>query len=153
MKTDHGASAQLRRCSSPEEVALQPYTYGLKQKMPNWISIESLATIAGILSHIKSGELENISLAAKLAKPKSKNDNIPFSESRFRQLLTCKNWNEFYTSLRRAVKILDGNVNPLSIVDVILQWDEEQKDNFNKRLGNSLKFEMSKEYYTELMKH
>ncbi len=147
-----GTQAQLCRCATPEEAALNSETFRLLDYFP-WIDIETAAIIAGILSHIKQGEEENISFLQKLATPKEKNGRVPFSEIRFRQLLTCRTWDEFFTALRRAVQVLDGRVNPLSIADGILRWAEEQKSITYCEAGRSLKFDWSKEYYTEALKY
>jgi len=150
LKEDPGARARLRRCASPEEAALLSETYQVMRIIP-WCSGECAATIAGIVSHIEEGENEKISLAVKLAKPKKKNDRVPFSESRFRHLLSCKTWNEFYTDLRRAVQILGRTVNPLSVIDVIIAWDNELKRKQSEAIRKSIKFELSRQYYTQLM--
>lgn len=147
----NGVRAELRRCSTPEEAALHPETYTLQEILP-WIPIESAATITGILAHVNAGEQDKIGFAGKLAKPKHKGDKSPYSESRFRKLVTTSDYNEFYTLLRRAVQLLDGNVHPLSVADVIIQKIFELKGKNHPTVGKSVTFNLSKEYYTELLK-
>lgn len=149
LQNDKGHRAQLKRCGSPADALLHQETYQLMQILPNWASAEASGTIAGILAHIESNNSSPLgsALAGK------KDGRILFSETRFRQLLSCRDWDELYTTLRRAVGILNGNVHFFSIVDVILQWDENEKNPRYKKPNESVKFNLSKEYYTELLKH
>ncbi len=147
----NGPRAALKRCASPEDAALHPDTFSVKSIFP-WMSYEAAAAMAGILSHIREvGERVNTGFAVMLAVPSGKGGRAPFSEARFRQLLSSRDWNEFYTRLRRAVKILNGNVNPLSVADIILRWDDEHRSGTRTQYGHSLKFDLSNEYYTQIL--
>lgn len=147
-----GARAQLRRAASPEEAVLHPQTHRVMQILP-WASPEAAATIAGILSHIKTEEDASTPLGQKLAKPSELGGSAPFSESRFRQLLSSRDVNDFYRNLRRAIQVLGGNANPLLLADLILCWDKESRKQKYAAPGKSLKFWLSRDYYTEAMKH
>ena len=147
-----GARAQLRRAASPEDAILHPQTHRVTYIVP-WASPEAVASIAGILSHIKAGENDPTPFGQKLARPSEPGGSAPFSESRFRHLLSSRDWNEFYRNLRRAVQVLAGNVNPLLVADLILCWDKESRRQEYAAPGKSLKFWLSRDYYTELMKH
>lgn len=142
-----GAKAQLRRCSAPVEAALHPQTYRVMQIL-GWASSEAVSTIAGVLSHIKTGEDDPLPLGQKLAKPSEPGAPAPFSETRFRQLLKSRDWPEFYRNLRRAIQVLRGQVNPLMVADVILAWDKESRRQEYLAPGKSLKFWLSEQYYT-----
>jgi len=139
-----GACARLRRCESPEKVMMQRETHILLDKLPGFISPEAVATISGILSHVKVGGEGKLGERLGI----KKNDKVLFSETRFRNLLACKEWNEFYTALRRAVVVLDGNVAPESIIDVVRLWDEDKKGNL-KEPTRKLSFILSREYYSK----
>ncbi len=152
MDDTSGARAQLRRCVSPEEAVLHPQTHHLTHVLP-WASLEAVATIAGLLSHVKSGEGDSASIGHKLAKPTEPGGSPPFSETRFRQLLTSRDWNEFYRNLRRAIQILGGDVNPLLIADTILCWGKEYREQGQAARAKSLRFRLSQDYYTEALKH
>jgi len=141
---NNGARARLRRCESPEKVMMQSETHILLDKLPSFISPEAVATIAGILSHVKVNGAGG--LGERLGT--KKNDKVLFSETRFRNLLSCREWNEFYTALRRAVVVLDGNINPLSIVEVIKMWDEDKRGTL-KEPTKKLSFKLAKEYYSK----
>ena len=150
LQENNGERAQLRRCNSPEEAALHSETYRLKNMLPKWISLEAVATIAGVSAHIKNDT--SLEFAKSLATPKEKNGRVPLSESRFRQLLSSREWDELYRALRRTVSILDGNVNLVSFVNTVLLWDDEFKGHY-KRPGKGLKFELSRDYYETSMKY
>lgn len=149
LQDDNGGRAQLKRCQTPEEAALHPQTFRLKQVIP-WLPLEAIATITGVASHIKDPKGEVF--GKSLAKPKEKSGHVPFSESRFRQLLSARDWNELYRSLRRAITILDGKVNLISFVDTIILWSNELNGKFIKP-GKGLKYKLSEDYYTEAIKH
>ncbi len=144
LQENNGGRAQLRRCNSPEEAVIHSETYRLKNMLPKWISLEAIATIAGVSAHIKNDT--SLGFAKSLATPKEKNGRVPLSESRFRQLLSCREWDELYRSLRRTVSILDGNVNLISFADTVLLWNNEFRGD-TKRPGKGLKFELSRDYY------
>ena len=150
LQENNGGRAQLRRCISPEEAALHSETYRLKTMLPKWVSLEAVATIAGISAHIRNDT--SVGFARSLATPKEKNGRAPLSETRFRQLLSCREWNELYRSLRRMVTILDGNINLISFVDTVLLWNDEFRGAY-KRPGKGLKFELSRDYYETVMKY
>lgn len=136
------ACARLRRCESPEKVMIHKEMYDLLNIMPKYISPEAVATIAGILAHVNlCGEGK---LGEKLGS--KKNGQVIFSESRFKKLLSCKEWNEFYTALRRAILILNRNVELLSVVEAIILWDEDKKGKL-KEPSKKLFFKLANEYY------
>ena len=142
-----GPRAKLRRCASPEEAALHSSTYRIMQILP-WASHEAIATMAGILSHIRSGENDPLTFGAKMGKPSEPGGSSPLSELRFQQLLKSRDWNELYRNLRRAVQVLDGNINPLMVADLILSWDRDLRDDQHVVSRKSVKFQLSKDYYT-----
>ncbi|KMQ49498.1 CRISPR-associated protein CasB/Cse2 [Chitinispirillum alkaliphilum] len=141
---NNGARAKLKRCETPEKAMLLRETHILLERAPKYISAEAIATIAGIIPHIKengSGKLaENLG--------KEKNGRAVFSEVRFRNLLACKEWNEFYKALRRAVVILDGIVDPVSVIETIKLWGEE-KPGIYKEPSKRLSFKLAKDYYSQ----
>lgn len=149
-----GIRAQLARCSSPEEVALYPEVYNVNQFFKDEkISFETVATITGLLACITKNTGKNVGIIKKLATPKD-GDRPVFSEMRFRKLMNSSNWEEFYTNLRRAIGILDNNVNPLSVADIVILWGRD----FSKvesgeyiKPGEGLKLKLAKEYYETII--
>lgn len=145
-----GIRAQLSRCSSLEEVALYPEVYNVNQFFKDEkISFETVAAITGLLSCVKTNKGKNVGLIKKLATPKD-GEHPVFSEMRFRKLMNSGSWKEFYTNLRRAISILDNNVNPLSVADIIMLWGRDfskVKSGEYIKPGESLKYKLAKEYY------
>ena len=147
LQNDKGGKAQLKRCKSPQEAILYPQTFRLKHTL-YWLPLEALATVAGVGAHIKKDSGKSFGKA--LAMTKENGGRVLFSESRFRQLLSARNWEELYRLLRRAVTILDGEVGFINFVETIILWSEEFSGKY-KRVGNGLKFKLSKAYYSELI--
>jgi len=150
LQQDNGGRAQLRRCNSPEEAALHQQTHLLKHTLPRWLSFEAVATISAVSAHIKNSGSKRF--IESLATPRERNGAIPMSENHFRQLLSCKNWNELHRSLRRAVTILDGTVHLESFLDTVMQWNDEFKGKYHSP-GKSLKFRLSEEYYETAIRY
>ncbi len=148
LQNNNAARAELRRCSNPFEVAIHPEAYRLKWELPSWISMECIATLAGVASHIKQDGGDNFALS--LGKSKDGGGQPPFSEIRFRQLLKSRNWDELYKNLRRAVSIVDGVVNLDSFFNLLLDWDREFKGTFSKP-GKTVKYQMAEDYYKEAL--
>lgn len=150
LQDDNGGRAQLRRCNSPEDVALHSQTHCLKAMLPAWVSYELVSTIVGLCSHIKSRRDQNF--AESLAAPKEKGGKAPLSETRFRQLMQSRNWDELFRNLRRAINVLDDSINIESLIDAIFLWNDEFRDE-NIRPGRGLKFELSRAYYETAIKY
>ncbi|MDO5577511.1 MAG: type I-E CRISPR-associated protein Cse2/CasB, partial [Fibrobacter sp.] len=144
-KRNNGSRAKLKRCKSPENAMMLRETHALFDEMQKYyVSPEAVATMAGILSHVKVNKLGKF--AEKLGQEKG--GHVLFSEIRFRNMLACRDWNEFYTSLRRAVVLLDGDVDPLSIVEAIKLWDEDKRGKI-KEPSKKFCFKLSNEYYLQ----
>ncbi len=150
LQNNTGGRARLRRCASPEEAVILPEVHSLYVGLPKWISLEAVAVLAGVSANIKTNS--SMPFAKSLASPRENKGRAPFSESRFRQLLSCRDWDELYTKLRRAVVILDGNVNLSDFFKTILEWQDEFKNAY-KKPGNSLKYKLSKEYYETVINY
>lgn len=140
-KGKKGVCAELRRYDSPDKAATHKEIYVLKKYLPTR-PIEAIAAICGLVANIKKGsETVNNGFAKNLAKS--------MSELRFKQLMSSEDMSELYTHMRRAIKMLDNRTNPVIIADIILAWYYYFSYG-NKK--NSIKFTLSEEYYTELMK-
>lgn len=153
LQNNTGNRAELRRCHSPEDAAAKADSFRVYNIIGHYYSIQAAAAIAGLLAHIKpESEFDKTPFGKKLSSIKEGGEKPVFSESRFRHLLKSRNWNDFYTNMRRAVVVLDGRVHPLTIVDIILRWDKEQKPDYITNPAYSLRFRLSQEYYTEIIK-
>ena len=150
LQDNSGGKARLKRCQTPEEAALLPETFSLGKLLP-WLPIEARATIAGVSAYIKKSSSKK-KFGEALATPKEKNGRVPLSESRFRQLLSARDWQEVYRSLRRVVTILDGDIDLIQFVETIILWSEELQGKYREP-GKGLKFKLSQDYYTIAMKY
>lgn len=137
--------AQLNRCNNVEEIRFYPDIKAFKEILPQWTSYEATAVISGILANVKEDGRE--SLGKRLATKKG--DRPVCSEEKLRLLLSSKNWDELYKNLRRLVTLIKGNVDPLSIVDFVLQWEDENRNIKKPNYSKSLKFKIYKIYYTQ----
>jgi len=150
-----GTRAALRRCATPAEAALVSVTFALARMLPKYASIEAAASMAGILAHVlPEGIADTQSLGKKLSLPRDRTtEGSPlYSETRFRQLLSARTWEEWYTDLRRAIMMLKGNVSPVVVADLILQWDRENRSESQVELKKSVKFDLSSDYYNTILK-
>ena len=65
------------------------------------------------------------SFAEQLATPHEGKGKAPMSELRFQQLQKSPTLDDFYRRLLRAIRLLDGNVNLVSLAGDIIQWHQE----------------------------
>ncbi len=120
-----GERAALRRAATPAAVAFSPTFHRLLHSLQRIAhpSAESLAVVAGVLSHIKEQD-GSVAFAAQMASPKSGSDRARVSGLRFRRLLKIADREELYQPLIRTVRLLDGRVNLISLADGIYFWGE-----------------------------
>lgn len=144
-----GDRALLRRCQAPHGVLLCASFYELKETLPRWPhgQMISLAAIAGLLSHVNAHD-PGRSFPSQLGTPKTKDGNVPMSESRFRQLIKSRNWEEFYFRMRRAVMLLKRNANITSMSKFTLQFGLEQQGHVPQAPSKGFQFRMADEYYS-----
>ena len=118
-----GDRAALRRCHNPTEVAFNPAFHRLRMKFKQfgYVDQESLALIAGILSHVRSNN-ERVHIAAQMATPKSGSTTACVSGLRFRRVLKLKDNTDLFEPLIRIVRMLDGIVNIPVLANSIYWW-------------------------------
>jgi CRISPR type I-E-associated protein CasB/Cse2 len=58
----------------------------------------------------------------------------PYSDLRFRTLVTAEGAEELLTQVLRAMQYCNYNVNPFNLADVILGWTENRVDETRKKL-------------------
>ena len=119
-----GDKAALRRCHNPTEVAFNPAfnRLRLRFKQFGYVNSESLALIAGILSHVKNNN-ERVHIATQMATPKSESTTACVSGLRFRRILKVQNNADLFEPLIRIVRMLDGNVNVPVLANSIYWWN------------------------------
>ena len=149
-----GVCAALRRCSTPGEASLFLETVRLGIILKRFkLKAGQVAAAAGVLSHVKPGEgtVSNQHFACLLAMPAEGGSKAVFSESRFRRLVNSRGIDELFTALRRAVKIVKGDVNPLSIVDGIILWSKGRK--YTAGAASRFQLKWSHQYFEQLLKN
>ncbi len=155
LQKDRGERAQLRRCDTPAGVLLQRGFHRISRSFPWWNKrdddVLALATVAGVLSHVKS-ELP-ISFPAQLGQEKDNSGKPVMSELRFQQLLASRNWEDFYSSFRRAVHLAGDAASILSIADGIFLWARDKKNLMNENPRKRFSFLWADAYYGELFKY
>lgn len=156
-KKNHGRAdrARLRRVDSSDDVLLTEAFYHFLQNMPeSWSESRHLpasALTAAIVSHVKEHN-DGKSFAEQLATAKDSSDKPQMSELRFRQLQKSHDPSEFYRRLLRAVKMLDGKVNIISLVNDVLHWMHEYQRGVDRDPQERLAFCWANDYYRTLLK-
>ncbi len=154
-KTNSGRTAEraeLRRCKSPEHVIGLKGYHRLRSYIANdSINPEALAVVAGLCSHIREHDSIN-EFPLLLAKAEQGKTTPPLSESRFKKLVTSRTTTEFYTGLRRALKLTNNIGNILSLTKGVMLW-YRAKSNPVLNVQDSMLFQWSKDYYDQLLKN
>ena len=124
LKDSRGDRASLRRCHNPTEVAFNPAfnRLRLKFKQFGYVNSESLALIAGILSHVRE-DIKDVHIATQMATPKSGSTTACISELRFRRILKVQDNTDLFEPLIRIVRMLDGTVNIPVLANSIYWWN------------------------------
>jgi len=167
---NRGDRARLRRAERPEDVLLTEAFFNFIKRMPErWRSPNALftsATIAGLLSHVKADR----QTASRRQKPKdakkprkmtsfaeqlatsAKGAKAPMSELRFQQLQKSRTTDDFYRHVLRAIRLLGGQVNIISLADDIIHWHKEFNNQINRNPADRLAVRWAADYYTMLPK-
>jgi len=129
LQENHGDRAELRRCRSSTEVAFVPAYHRLRLSLGKVAPVypEHLATVAGVLSHVKTHDPSH-RIAQQLAGSKGESDRARVSGLRFRRLLAIDDPGELYGSMIRAVRLLDGTADIPSLADGLYWWNERTKN-------------------------
>ena len=149
-----GDRARLRRVESPDDALLTDAFYNFLQRMPDsWSEPKHLlasALVAVIVAQVKVDQ-SGSNFAAQLATPKDSGDKPRMSELLFRQLQKSHDPTEFFRRLLRAVRMLDCNVNILSLVNDMLHWMHEYQKGIDRNPQKRLTFCWANDYYTTLL--
>jgi len=163
---NRGDRARLRRAERPEDILLTDAFFNFLQKMPeSWREkMLTSAAVAGLLSHVKKDRQalsrgyqpkdkkkpRNIaSFAEQLATP-AKSKKPSMSELRFQQLQKSPTTGDFYRRVLRAIRLLDGKVNILSLANDIIHWHQELDNQIDRKPTNRLAVRWATDYFTAL---
>lgn len=164
---NRGDRARLRRAEGPEDILLTDAFFHFLEKMSDtglWRDEMLIsASVAGALSHVKNhklstsrihksketnSEYQTASFAEQLATPIEGKNKAPMSELRFQQLQKSKTIDDFYRRILRAIRLLDGNVNILSLANDIIHWHREFEHTIDRNPNNRLAVRWANDYFT-----
>jgi CRISPR system Cascade subunit CasB len=149
---NRGDRARLRRAECAEDVLLTDAFFHFLQHMPDsWRKKKpmlSSAAVAGLLSHIKFDN-SNASFAALLARP-VKGDKPAMSELRFQQLQKSSTTQDFYRRILRAIHLLGGSANVVSLGNDIIHWHQEFENKIDREPAKRLAVRWATDYFTAL---
>ncbi|OEU64032.1 MAG: type I-E CRISPR-associated protein Cse2/CasB [Desulfobacterales bacterium PC51MH44] len=170
LDNNRGDRARLRRAERPEDVLLTDAFFYFLQQMPEgWQEknpILTSATVAGLLSHVKKDrqtlsrgyqpkdknkQRNMASFAEQLATP-VKSKKPAMSELRFQQLQKSRTTDDFYRRILRAIRLLDGKVNILSLANDIIHWHREFDNQIDRKPSNRLAVCWATDYFIALQK-
>lgn len=148
---NRGERAVLRRAASADDILLTPAFARFLDLMPGcWRTPQNLfdsAMVAGLLARVKKDEHKN-SFAKALALPKQGGSKAAMSELRFLQLQKSHGPDEFFLRVSRAIALLGGHVNILSLADGILHWLLEHRRVIDREPTKRLAVRWASDYYT-----
>ncbi|WP_404358392.1 type I-E CRISPR-associated protein Cse2/CasB [Methylotuvimicrobium sp. KM1] len=166
---NRGDRARLRRAEGPEDILLTDAFFHFLEKTPDtdrWRkNMLVSASVAGALSHVKNHKLsisriykskesnsesQTASFAEQLATPIEGKGKAPMSELRFQQLQKSKTIDDFYRRILRAIRLLNGNVNILSLANDIIHWHREYEYSIDRNPNNRLAVRWATDYFTAL---
>ncbi len=148
--------ATLRRAQGPDELVLSPGLRSLihRRGIPHCTAhdadtLVAVAMVAGALAHSKRHH-GKFSFVAQLATPAEKGGKAPMSEARFTRLQKSRDHDEFYRNLVRAIALVKGKVNIVSLADSILHWCQEHRYGVNRQPIKRLAVCWAQDYYAAL---
>ncbi len=169
---NRGDRARLRRADSPDDILLTEAFFNFLQQMPNtdtWRkNLAISASVAGALSQVKIDRQTNsrignkkdsdkskvmASFAEQLATPLEAKGKAPMSELRFQQLQKSPSPEDFYRRIIRAIQLLKGQVNIVSLAYDIIQWHKEFEQPASHSPTNRLAVRWATDYFTAYPKN
>ena len=156
LDSSRGDRARLRRAERPEDILFTNAFFNFIQQMPEDFPEKTAysqrmfvkAAIAGIVSHVKENETSG-RFAQQLATA-VKGQKAAMSETRFQQLQKSRTTDDFYRRMIRAVRLLNGRVNIVSLANDIIHWHKEYNQPFDREPANRLAVRWATDYYTTL---
>ncbi|PSJ46956.1 type I-E CRISPR-associated protein Cse2/CasB [Zobellella taiwanensis] len=146
---NRGVRARLRRVDRPDDALLTDSFFQFLSYMPlRWSEPNHLyasVMVATILAQVTHPIQGYQSFAGQLGS--GENGQPVMSELRFKQLIKSRTPEEFFRRLLRAVRLLDGAVNIVSLTEGILQWYDEYTKGPDRNPVNRLSVKWARDYY------
>jgi CRISPR system Cascade subunit CasB len=148
------ARAMLRRAYTVDDTLLSEgfrhLWFALPDNLRKGWRMSAWGAIAAVLADVDS-HIAGKSFAATLGAQNEPGSGKPImSELRFSQLQHSRDLDELLRRLRRAVHLLDGKTNVVSLADDILHWHQEQTFGSDTRPQQHLPVRWATDYFTEL---
>lgn len=153
-----GARARLRRCTSVDELLLEPAVHLLAHRLirdraenMGWLlpdgpdTFEQIALVAGVLALVSSEPAERRTLAQDLGEHIGP-DRRRMSTLRFTRLQRSQGADELLTQWRRAVKLLNGQADVVQLADDLLAWQREAAES-SQRVAHGVRFHWAHDYF------
>lgn len=143
--SDNGKASRagLKRCSSIEEVCLQPAFVALVRDLVGWSDsyrlsasmCESLALIAGVLAHVEGNRKEFVPFAEQMACSKPGIRGSVVSEQRFKILMGIdkSDKNELMRAVVSTIKLIGGSVYIKDLVQGLYWWNDSTMREWHMR--------------------
>ena len=167
LNDNRGDRARLRRAESPEDILLTEAFFHFLQQMPDsdtWRkNLATSACIAGALAQVKTDRQINsriyntkdsakakvmASFAEQLATPLEGKGKAPMSELRFQQLQKSASPDDFYRRIIRAIHLLKGQANIISLAHDMMHWHKEFEHQSSASPSNRLAVRWATDYFT-----
>jgi len=164
---NRGDRARLRRAENPEDILLTEAFSHFLQQLPEsdtWRKdLATSACVAGALSQVKIDKQSNsrihnkkdsdkakrmASFAEQLATPLEGKGKAPMSELRFQQLQKSTSHEDFYRRIIRAIRLLNEQVNIISLANDIIHWHREFEHQSIYSPANRLAVRWATDYFT-----
>ena len=143
LSVHRGERAELRRCRSPQDVALTPAYHRLRQLMRahGRVHDDSLAMVAGLAAHVKTPVQSPAHDAVPRLMAQSAGGTRPrVSGLRFRRLLQIREREALYVPLLRVLRQLEGAAPLPQLARDIHVWSDTE-------WGDRLRREWATAYY------
>lgn len=130
----NGERAMLKRCKSPDEVALQSIYYTLLESVLELDDVENfhgvittrLPLIVGVLAHVEQ-DTPGCPVAKAMGMKKQGSDRPVMSDLRFRRVLRTEDSSELYISLIRIIKMLGNRADVKDIIQSLYFWNDQTR--------------------------
>ena len=131
-KADRASCAILRRCATPDAVALSSAYQRFYRHMlacNAWsadataLQNNKLAAIAGLLAHVKTEDSQRLPMQMS----ESDGDKPQVSEFRFCDLLKIETDEDLFVKLRRVLPLIDKKTNIYLLANDVYFWGDKTK--------------------------
>jgi len=123
LEDNKGDRAELRRAKSINDVIMQQAFYKLWHKLSKtkWSNRESVALIAGVLSHVKENN------GVPFAKSMADGEKPKVSNLRFRRFLKNETKEDVFVQAIKMVNLIDKTTGIKDLAKVLYWWNDKER--------------------------